>query len=90
MFNRKQGLGKIANKDFWSPLHLPPYRIDFAKNRKKSELTQNGLIRREIEKKNCPLVTPPKKTLKNPRLQYKTYWPFRDTRIFLLGLVRWT
>ena len=42
----------------------PPYRIDFAKNRKKSESTQNGLKRREIEKKNCPLVTPPRKKLR--------------------------
>ena len=39
--------GFIANEDFWSP----PYRIDFAKNRKKSESTQNGLKLREIEKK---------------------------------------
>ena len=54
MFNRKQGLGKIANKDFWSPLHLPPYRIDFAKNRKKSELTQNGLKQRKIKKDVAP------------------------------------
>ena len=30
---------------------LPPYRIDFAKNRKKSESTQNGLKPREIKKK---------------------------------------
>ena len=35
--------GFIANEDFWSPPPLPPYRIDFAKNRKKSESTQNGL-----------------------------------------------
>ena len=45
-------IGKIANEDFWSPPRpSPPYRIDFAKIRKKSESTQNGLIRREIEKK---------------------------------------
>ena len=30
----------------------PPYWIDFVKSRKKSELTQNGLKRQEIEKKN--------------------------------------
>ena len=43
----------------------PPYRIDFAKNRKKSESTQNGLKRREIEKKKfCPFVTPRKKLQK--------------------------
>ena len=36
-FYRKRG--------FWPP----PYRIDFAKNRKKSESTQKGLKRREIE-----------------------------------------
>ena len=50
-FYRKRG--------FWPP----PYRIDFAKNRKKSESTQNGLKRREIEKKNLPLGDPPKKKL---------------------------
>ena len=33
------------------PAPPPPYRIDFAKNRKKSESTQNGLKWREIEKK---------------------------------------
>ena len=38
---------------------LPPYRIDFAKNRKKSESTQNGLIQQEIEKKILPLGDPP-------------------------------
>ena len=42
--------GFIANEDFWSPPPFPPYRIDFAKNRKKSESTQNGLKRQEIEK----------------------------------------
>ena len=51
--------GFIANEDFGPP----PYRIDFAKNRKKSESTQNGLKRREIEKKNLPLGDPPKKKL---------------------------
>ena len=51
--------GFIANEDFGPP----PYRIDFAKNRKKSESTQNGLKRREIEKKNLPLGDPPQKKL---------------------------
>ena len=34
--------GFIANEDFWSPPPLPPYRIDFAKNRKKSEFFSGG------------------------------------------------
>ena len=41
----------------------PPYRIDFAKNRKKSESTQNGLKRREIEKKIATWWPPRKKNL---------------------------
>ena len=51
-------MGKIVNEDFWPP-RPSPYRINFAKNRKKSESTQNGLKRREIEKKILPLGDPP-------------------------------
>ena len=46
------------------PCPSPPYRIDFAKNRKKSESTQNGLKRREIEKKIAPWWLPPRKKLR--------------------------
>ena len=54
----------------------PPYRIDFAKNRKKSESTQNGLKRREIEKKIfAPWWPPPEKNLeKFSKIFLKIFW----------------
>ena len=45
-YSKSVYFGKIASEDFLPP----PYQINFAKNRKNSESTQNGLKRREIEK----------------------------------------
>ena len=54
----------------------PPYQINFAKNRKKSESTQNGLKRREIEKKILPLGDPPpeKNLEKFSKIFLKIFW----------------
>ena len=48
-------LVKLQARIFAPPRPSPPYQIDFAKNRKNSESTQNGLKRREIEEKKLPL-----------------------------------
>ena len=44
-------LVKSQARIFAPPAPPPPYQINFAKNRKNTELTQNGLKRQEIEKK---------------------------------------
>ena len=66
----------LSQTRIFGPPRPPPYRIDFAKNRKKSESTQNGLKRREIEKKIfAPWWPPPEKNLeKFSKIFLKIFW----------------
>ena len=81
-------LGFIANEDFWPPPRPspPPYRIDFAKIRKKSESTQNGIIRQEIEKKFfAPWWPPPEKNflkVVHNHLKRRENWKSRKNFFF--------
>ena len=72
-YSKSVYFGKIANEDFCPS---PPYQINFAKNRKNSESTQNGLKRREIEKKIfAPWWPPPEKNLeKFSKIFLKIFW----------------
>ena len=57
----------LSQTRIFGPPAPPPIGSILQKIGKKSESTQNGLKRREIEKKICPLVTPQKK---------KFFWKF--------------
>ena len=50
--------GFIANENFWSPPLLPPPIGSILQKIGKIRMDLEWLKRREIEKKNCPLMTP--------------------------------